>query len=192
MNFCGILKKIHTGADEMNTIIRKAEKDEYTKVRDFYYDLIDSVRSSEYHPKWEKNVYPDDDTLKMHTENGNMYIVLYNEEIIGAMVLNHEASEGYEKAGWSVEADKNEVTVIHLLAVLPAFSRRGIAVGMVEEAKNIARLNSQKALRLDVLVGNLPAEKLYKKCGFSFVGRTELFYEVTGLCKFDLYEYILE
>ena len=67
--------------------------------------------------------------------------------------------------------------------------RQGIGKRLVAEAVHLAEENGMKALRLDVLVGNLPAEKLYKSMGFMFIDRVTLFYEDTGRCDFDLYEY---
>ena len=46
-----------------------------------------------------------------------------------------------------------------------------------------------KALRLDVLEGNLPAERLYEKVGFQYAGSLNIFYEDTGWADFNLYEY---
>ena len=46
-----------------------------------------------------------------------------------------------------------------------------------------------KAIRLDVLEGNLPAEKLYQKVGFQYAGSLNIFYEDTGWADFNLYEY---
>ena len=45
-----------------------------------------------------------------------------------------------------------------------------------------------KAVRLDVLKGNVPAERLYKDMGFRYVDTLQLFYEDTGRVDFDLYE----
>jgi len=46
-------------------------------------------------------------------------------------------------------------------------------------------------LRLDVLSGNLPAEKLYLGLGFYRVSGARMFYPDTGWTEFDLYEFDL-
>ena len=48
-----------------------------------------------------------------------------------------------------------------------------------------------KAVRLDVLEGNVPAERLYSGLGFSCVGMVPMFYEDTGWKNFKAYEYVL-
>jgi len=55
----------------------------------------------------------------------------------------------------------------------------------------LAKERGIKAIRLDVLEGNLPAEKTYTSVGFSFVETLQMFYEDTGWTNFKLYEYDL-
>lgn len=144
-----------------------------------------------YHPKWQKGIYPEDSALINAIDNGQMHLTETYGEIIGAMIINHSTTDGYEKAHWKIDAAPDEVTVIHTLGVMPDYIRQGVAKYMVCEAIKIAKHNGQKAIRLDVLEGNLPAEKLYKSTGFYFIERVKLFYEDTGLCNFDLYELAL-
>ncbi len=171
--------------------IRAARADEFEKVRGFYHELIDMMESSEFHPRWEKSVYPSDDFIRSSIERGELYVGLLSGEIIGAMAVNGEGAEGYEGAPWGVNAARGEFSVIHALGVLPSHHGRGFARGLVATAEDIARGLGHKALRLDVLDGNLPALKLYESEGFRFVSRVKLFYEDTGLTDFLLYEYAL-
>ena len=46
--------------------------------------------------------------------------------------------------------------------------------------------------RLDVLEGNLPAEKSYVKVGFEYVGTVPMFYEDTGWTNYKAFEYAVE
>lgn len=172
-------------------VIRAAHADEFEKVRGFYHELIDMMEGSEFHPRWEKFVYPSDDFIRSSIERGELYVGLLIGEIVGAMSVNGEGTEGYEGAPWGVNAARGEFSVIHALGVLPSHHGRGFARGLVATAKDVARGLGHKALRLDVLDGNLPAVKLYESEGFRFVSRVKLFYEDTGLTDFLLYEYAL-
>ena len=173
----------------MNVTVRQAEPNEYEKVRGFYYRLIDDMQSSEYHPKWQKGVYPDDEYLRTSVEAGEMYLAETDGEIAGAMIVNRSSNDGYDGVKWPTEAKMGEVSVIHALGVLPKYSRRGIAKQMVRAAADIARDHRSRVIRLDVLVGNLPADRLYRGLGFAFVERVSMYYEDTGWCDFDLFEY---
>ena len=55
----------------------------------------------------------------------------------------------------------------------------------------MAREKGIKTVRLDVLEGNLPAEKAYGKVGFQYVDTVRMFYEDTGWTNYKLYEYIV-
>ena len=175
----------------MDSVIRLAKAEESENIVSFYHKLIDDITPTEYYPKWKKGIYPDDEYIRSSVRKGEMYIALSGENQIGAMVINHHTTDGYATAKWNVSAGEKDVSIIHILCVSPEYSRLGIGKKMVKAAIDICRKNGQKAVRLDVLRENLPAQKLYRSMGFVFIERIKLFYEVTGLCDFDLYEYAL-
>ena len=171
--------------------IRQAQPGEYELVRDFYYKMIDMVEDAEYHPGWIKNVYPEDAYLEESVNNGTMYLGFADNELAAAMIVNHACNEGYAKIPWAVEAVPEEVTVFHILAILPTYSRKGYGEAMVRYVIDHGRASGQKAIRLDVLDYNLPAERLYQKLGFQLRGEQDMYYEDTGWTGFRLYEYLL-
>ena len=78
-----------------------------------------------------------------------------------------------------------------MLAVLPEYGRRGIAKNMVQYAIETAKSRKGKVIRLDVLKGNLPANKLYESMGFIKINTVNMWYPDTGLAEFELYELAL-
>lgn len=171
--------------------IRLANQTEFNNVRSFYHELIDMMKNAECKPAWEKGVYPSDVYLKKSIENGELWVCEYENKYAAAMIVNHESNEGYREIRWSVDAKNNEITVIHALGVMPTFQGKGIAGEMVKKVIELAKATNQKSVRLDVLGGNLPAEKLYLKHGFEYVDTIKMFYEDTGWTDFKLFEYIL-
>ena len=171
--------------------IRKATKPEYEQVRVFYHLLIDMMQTAEYHPGWKKGIYPSDEDLREAIHSGTLYVGLLDGEIAAAMVVNHENNEGYQNVTWSVSAGKQEVTVIHMLGVLSTHTGKGFGKELVNKALSMAAASNQKAVRLDVLAGNLPAEKLYTGLGFQYRDTVSMFYEDTGWTDYLLYEYPL-
>lgn len=171
--------------------IRTAVGGDYNSVRDFYYSLIDAMKDAPYQPGWEKDVYPTQAFLIRSIENGELYIGEMDGQIASCMVVNHEYNDGYRDIHWSVEAEDHELLVIHALGVHPMFSGRGIAKQMVQQVIDTARETHMKAIRLDVLEGNLPAEKAYCKLGFVYRDTLQMFYEDTGRTNFRLFEYIV-
>lgn len=173
-------------------IIRRAEKEEYEQICAFYYEVIDGFEGRDYHPGWEKDVYPYPGELKILIEKGELYTGRMDGRIASVMALNHECNDGYGRFDWPTKAEKEEVFVIHMLAVLPLFGRRGLAKEMVQYAIGTAAENGGKALRLDVLKGNLPANRLYESFGFQKLYTLNLYYPDTGWTDFELYELNIE
>ena len=173
-------------------IIRKAEENEYDAVRAFYHSLIEEMKDSPYDIGWEKDIYPAPDFLRESLRTGELYIGMEQDAIAAAMVINHQSNNGYRKFQWAMEADDSEIAVIHALGVHPAYGGRGYAGQMVQEAIAIAGEAGMKVLRLDVLKGNVPAEKLYTGAGFQYQGTLQMYYEDTGWTDYELYEYVLE
>ena len=173
--------------------IRKASPDEFDRVMDIYYDIIDTLGHSDNSPKWTRGLYPTEDMIRGHIEKGDLYTATLegSDEFAGAMVLNYDQAEGYEKVDWPVQYSRDEVMMLHLLGVRPGYMRQGIATEMVREAKRIARDSRAKSIRLDVVIGKEPAVKLYESEGFRYMGNVELYYEDTGTMEFMIFELIL-
>ncbi len=171
------------------TEIKNAMPQEYELVRSFYHSLIDALVGSEYGAGWEKDIYPSPEFLKESIDKQELYIVLEDDQIAGAMVVNHEWNEGYDQYEWPTVCKREEVVVIHALGVHGAFTGKGYGRKMVEYTIRKAEKEGLKAIRLDVLKGNLPAEKLYTGLGFKYQHTLTMYYEDTGWTDYELYEY---
>lgn len=172
-------------------IIRAAQLSEFQEVRAFYHAIIDGIGDSAISAGWKKDVYPAPEFLHESIRAGELFIAEEDDSIVGAMVLNHQGNESYKSFRWPTEASDGEVTVIHALGVHPSYTRRGFAKQMVRFALDRARAQRQKTVRLDVLKGNLYAEKLYAGMGFRYLHTLPMYYEDTGWTDYELYEYPL-
>ena len=181
---------IYCGA-KYTIMVRQAKAADCDGVERFYSDLIESMRNSEFAPEWEMGVYPTKQLLKDAITEQSLFLAYLDNNLVGAMILNHDCEPGYENVKWLANAKKNEVMVIHLLAVAAAYQGRGIARQMVAKAIEMAKNNSLIAIRLDVLIKNTPAAKLYTSMGFKYIDSVKIYYEDTGLADFQLYELIL-
>jgi len=171
--------------------IELAVHNDYEKIREFYYSLIEAIDNETYKPGWKKETYPEPEFLLRSIAGKELYIGKINAQIASCMVVNHEYNSEYRNVKWSVEATDPELLVIHALGVHPAFSGRGAAKQMIQKAIEIARDENVKTIRLDVLDGNLPAEKVYEKAGFVHRDTIRMFYEDTGWTDFKLFEYLV-
>lgn len=172
-----------------NIIIRKAREEEFEAERQFYHAVTDDMRSYDYDIGWEKDVYPSPSFLYASISNGELFVAVVNEEIVAAMVVNHECNEGYQKVNWKQTLNNGQFTVIHALCVATKMSGHGIAKAMVRHAIDYSRQMGMKAVRLDVFEGDVPASHLYQSQGFIYQGSTAMYYPDTGWTNFDLFEY---
>ena len=106
------------------------------------------------------------------------------------MAVTMYQGEDYHAIDWFKQVSDNEVAVIHILAVSPAFQGSGTASEMVREAIRLAKARGMKAIRLDALASNTPAHKLYKNLGFEYRGKQHLFAENTGWTDFYFFEHM--
>ncbi|MCH5193614.1 MAG: GNAT family N-acetyltransferase [Oscillospiraceae bacterium] len=171
--------------------IRAAVMDDFDNVKEFYYTVIDGLKYAKYSPDWKKDIYPTKEYLAESIKKNELYVGEADGKIVSCMVVNHEYNEGFGKIKWSVDADDSELYVVHILGVLSAYSGRGFATQMVQKVIETARENGIKTIRLDVLDGNLPAEKTYVKSGFKYVDTIDMFYENEGFLRSRMFEYIV-
>ena len=171
--------------------ILKAAPDDYADIRRFYHSIIEANRDSGIYIGWKKDIYPSPGFIKDSIAAGELFVGRSDNGIAAAMVVNHQANDSYRLFEWPSRAADDEVTVVHVLGVHPMYCGRGYGRQMVGEVIKDAVKNRQKAIRLDVLEGNIPAERLYERMGFKYLHTLKMFYEDTGWTNYRLYEYAL-
>lgn len=169
--------------------LTKATPEEFSEVRDFYWDLIDRIGDNSQTVKWEKGVYSSNGFLKDSLEKGDLYLRKSPAAILAAVIVNSAPNPGYADIPWNVPCAETEVLIPHALAVNPDCRGQGIGRSVVRDVIEIAGQRGKKAVRLDVLGSNFAAEKLYLSAGFRFVCTKSMFYEDTGWADFRMYEF---
>ena len=171
--------------------IRRAEPFEAEQALAFYHQMIDLMQHRAYKPGWKKDVYPAIHHLQAAAGAGELYLGFVDAQIVAAMIVNSSVNEAYHNISWSVAADPCQITTLHAFGVSPLCAGQGYGRAMVEKAIAIGRQKGHKAVRLDALCSNTPAQRFYEAIGFEKVAVAELFYEDTGWTDFNLYEYLL-
>ena len=170
-------------------IFRKAEKEDFDKIKSLYWILIDREQDDPSFPHWKKGIHPSDEMIQDSIDKGDLYVLADGDEIAACVIANDEKVDGYSDTPWQIDSD--EVIVLHVLAVHPNHRGKGLARRLVENVIEQERKAGKKALRLDVIENNTTAEKLYQKLGFQFIQTKTLYYDVVGKMKFKLYERVL-
>ena len=169
--------------------IRKCAVSEAAAVGEFYDATVKFMEDNGVnYPKWIYKVFPTTDYAVEAARAGNQFICADGEEILAAFVLSENPEGDYSKGAWSQDLKVGEFLVIHALAVTPQFQRRGLGKKIIEFCTNYAVEKKYRALRLDIVPTNFPAQKLYETCGFNFVGAADLGREFSVIPQFFCYE----
>lgn len=175
----------------MTEKMRKAEVADVPALLNFYEQVCEAQALSPYSPSWHFGIYPDAEDLEKHVRADESYLTLLEGRIAAAAVMTEGDDPIYADAAWPTTACADEVCVLHLFAVHPDFRRQGISGGMLEALAEQAKAERKRVMRLDVVTGNLPAERLYLRHDFRFVEQREVYYPDTGDISVCLYERVL-
>ena len=170
-------------------MFRKAEKEDFDKIRSLYWNLIDQEQDDPSFPHWKKGIHPFDEMIQNSIDREELYVLADGGDIVACVIANAEKVDGYSDAPWQIDSD--EVIVLHVLVVHPDHRGKGLARRLVENIIEQERNVGKKALRLDVIENNTTAEKLYQKLGFQYIQTKTLYYDVVGEMTFKLYELVL-
>ena len=117
-----------------------------------------------------------------------MYFIRENGAVAAAVaVVPHQGVE-YHDAAWDLEVKDDEVSVVHILCVAPEFQGRGLAGKLMRRVAELSRQSGKKAIRLDAMACNLPAQHLYESLGFVCTDRKHWHTDNAGWTDFLLYE----
>lgn len=169
-------------------IIKRCQEEDIARVGAFYDNVVQSLCENINYPKWTYKGYPSESTVRKMTKVKQQFICEENDSILGAFVLNEDPQGKYENALWSKNLARGEYMVCHTLATAPLAQGMGIGREMVEFCIHYAKEQGFKALRLDVVPDNIPAKKLYEKCGFQYVGEADLERDIAEIPLFSMYE----
>lgn len=155
-------------------IFREAEPADQEQVIGFYRKMCRQLEGKVYTPLWRFGIYPDEEMLRRFASNGDIWILLDSEDgqIRSSMVLT----------------DDGDSMGLHLFGILEEFQGTGLSDRMMGHLEKAAREAGKQKICLDVIPGNVPAEKLYLKSGFLPTGERTQKIEDGILLEFDLYE----
>lgn len=175
----------------MSIMICRAAASETDAVALFYDQVIEGLALGINYPGWRKDCYPTRETAEKGIAEGALFTAKLNGRLAGSMILRHEPEAAYRGAPWQRELLDAETLIVYTFAVHPDFAGRGVGRAMLEYAAALAVREGVKALRLDVVEGNLPAIRLYEKCGFHEIAVVDLGLAEYGLPLFRLYERLI-
>ena len=95
--------------------VRRAIIKDLKRVQDLYGIVSDEMAGTIYDIMWRRDIYPSKKEIVKDIRHHELYVLEKDNKIIGAMVLNHEYDECYNKLSWQIFADDDEVLILHRL-----------------------------------------------------------------------------
>lgn len=171
--------------------IRQAVATDADAVITLYANVIRMLDEDINYPQWEMGAHPTADGLRAAIDHGELWVADTGKALVGAAVFDHDANPGYAAGAWRVQAAPDEAYVLHLFAIHPLVRGLGVGRRMVQVMAEHARAHGAKAVRIDVIEGNAPAEAFFSKLGFVRIGPMSMTYDLVGTKSFTLYEMVL-
>lgn len=168
--------------------IRLGREEDIDVLEQLYDDVNDYLAATTNYTGWRKGIYPAREDAEEGVKEGCLFVAVEKDEVVGSMILKHKQEAAYMAATWQEVLEDQEVLGIYTFVVNPKYLQCGIGKRMLEFASQYAREIQVRALRLDVYEKNIPAIKLYEKCGFKYIDTVSLGLEQYGLDWFKLYE----
>ena len=149
--------------------MRVAQPADFPAVRSFYDELIDDLLTRPHHPMWSRDGHPADDYLRDAIDGGELWLAELGGEIAGAMVVNHAANDGYKGVPWQVQAEPEQVVIVHAFGVSSRHQGKGLGKAFVKYPVNEI-LDKQVGQPFLFCLGvNKKARQLYDSLGFQEV-----------------------
>lgn len=175
----------------MDIIIEKGRVDNIDELERLYDDLNDYLESGINYAGWKKGVYPTRVEATNGVEKGDLFVAKIDGKIVGSIILNHEPDDSYYNVKWAFDSDYSDVFVVHTFVVHPKFLKCNVGKTLMDFAEKYSMELKAKAIRLDTYENNIPAIRLYEKCGYNYVDTVDLGLGEYGLEWFKVYEKML-
>ncbi len=169
---------------------RLAEKNEFEAIFNLYNKTkIDQLKKNILQwGYWDKN-YPNKEFIINHLNKKVLFVLLYSNKIIGAVVLNQEQSIEWNDIKWTGDIDKS--LVIHAMIIDPKMQGRGFGSKFLEFCEQQAIIHGLKYIRLDAFKKNIISNRLYQSRKYKNLGTVIFDKKPDNNKKYYCYEKIL-
>ena len=161
---------------------------DFAVVREKYIEVIEHTRDMNIHARWIYGQHPTDAMIQSYIDGQEMYLFMDGQNVAGMTAITMYQGEDYHAVIWSQNLKDDEVASLHIFTVTPEYQGKGISKRMMAEIISLVIKKGKKAIRLDALASNSPAQHMYEKLGFEYRGKRNLYAENTGWTDFLYYE----
>lgn len=116
--------------------------------------------------QWD-NDYPSGDIFKKDINEHNLFILLHDNKLLGAVVINAIFPPEYKSITWCTSPN---TYTFHRMMVDPEFQGQGIATAIFQFIEKRGKNMGLKSLRVDTNVRNKTMRSLFEKFNYTFAG----------------------
>ena len=157
-------------------------------IREKYIEVIEHTKNMNIHARWIYGHHPTDAMIQSYIDRQEMYLFMDGQNVAGMTAITMYQGEDYHEIPWSQNLKDDEVASLHILTITPEYQGKDMSKRMMAEIISLAMKKGKKAIRLDALASNIPAQNMYEKLGFVYRGKRNLYAENTGWTDFLYYE----
>jgi GNAT superfamily N-acetyltransferase len=158
-------------------MIRFATAADLDGIEAIYDAILTREEAGPVYTNWQRGKYPTRAHAQQALDAGTLYVGEDDGFLWGVVNLNGIQLPEYDNIPWEIAAEREQVGVIHTMCIHPAASGQGRARQMVTFCEEESRRLGKTAIRLDTWEGNVPANAMYPKLGYTFAGATEFFFQ---------------
>lgn len=136
--------------------------------------------------QWNEH-YPNKKAFTNDVKRDELYILEFNGQVIGSVVLSDFMNEEYIPINWLSENDKN--LYVHRLAIDPRHQGKGYAQKLMDFAEAFAKDNNYRSIRLDTFSQNKRNQKFYELRGYKQLD--DIYFPKQSEYPFHCYELVL-
>lgn len=90
-------------------LFKKVNLEDFYRIRQFYWDLIDEMSDQNDKIGWKKGIYPTDFFLQESLDRGELFVLEEEGQLCASVILNSVCNEGYAGVPWNIECDVDEI-----------------------------------------------------------------------------------
>ncbi|ARC84121.1 acetyltransferase domain protein [Clostridium argentinense CDC 2741] len=166
----------------MNYQFRLANKSDLNNITKIFSNAIQDMEEKGI-DQWD-SIYPNSDIIRDDIENKQMYVLICNNRLVSAIVINEQQDPEYQAINWTQR--EGNVCIIHRMCVDPTVQGKGFGKKTVSFAEAKVLENNYSIIRLDAFSKNPFAIHLYETLNYKCVGEVQF-----RKGKFYCYEKIL-
>lgn len=119
--------------------------------------------------QWQ-NGYPSHEIITQDITNGNSYVLVEGDMMLGTVALEFDGEPNYDKIYEGSWLSEGAYAAIHRIAITKGYKGQGLASKMIESMVKISQDRGFLSIKVDTHEDNQAMQKMLGKNGFTYCG----------------------